>query len=222
MRGPGRMGTSSRPWSVPVWLSSVCLRFNLPVALPTERFLAEGEGRVLDVGAGSGRSTLMVLASRPRARVVALDRYSGYFGIVDNTPERLLSNARVAGADMRVETIVGDMRAMPLQAGAFDAVVSVAAIDHLSRADVGRALGEVSRVLKPNGEFLLVVINPDVWVQIAFPFLHAHGYFGGRSQPEHWREQLQVAGFSVVEEGTKPATLFFLTRATKGRRAAIP
>ena len=65
------------------------LRFSRPVALPTERFLPSGSGRVLDAGAGSGRSTLMVLLSRPGATVVALDRFSGYYGIVDNTPDRL-------------------------------------------------------------------------------------------------------------------------------------
>ena len=41
------------------------LRFSRPVALPTERFLPSGSGRVLDAGAGSGRSTVMVLLSRP-------------------------------------------------------------------------------------------------------------------------------------------------------------
>jgi ubiquinone/menaquinone biosynthesis C-methylase UbiE len=195
------------------------MRFSLPVPLPTERFLATGEGRVLDVGAGSGRSTLMVLTARPKARVVALDRYTGYYGIVDNTPERLLANARVAGVDARVETVVGDMREMRLPDRSFDAVVSVAAIDHLRRADVGRTLAEVSRVLKPDGEFLLMVVNPDIWVQIALPFLQAHGYFGGRGQPERWRKELQTAGFTVVEEGTKPATLFFLARAKKSSTA---
>ena len=61
------------------------LRFSRPVALPTERFLPTGSGRVLDAGAGSGRSTLMVLLSRPAAKVVALDRFTGYYGIVDHT-----------------------------------------------------------------------------------------------------------------------------------------
>ncbi|HUF47208.1 MAG TPA: hypothetical protein VMM93_05270, partial [Vicinamibacterales bacterium] len=58
---------------------------NRPVDLPTEQFLAAGSGRILDVGAGSGRLTVGVLQARPRATAMALDIYSGYFGIDDNT-----------------------------------------------------------------------------------------------------------------------------------------
>ena len=51
------------------------MRMSRPLELPTGRFLASGSGRVLDAGAGSGRSALMVLLTRPDARVVALDRF---------------------------------------------------------------------------------------------------------------------------------------------------
>lgn len=67
------------------------VRMNLPLELPTERFLTEASGHVLDAGAGSGRATLMVLLSRPNSRVLALDLYEGGFGIPDNSPERLFA-----------------------------------------------------------------------------------------------------------------------------------
>lgn len=44
---------------------------NGQAALPTERFLSSGTGRVLDLGAGTGRSSIMVLAARPNATLVA-------------------------------------------------------------------------------------------------------------------------------------------------------
>ena len=188
------------------------LRFSRPVALPTERFLPSGSGRVLDAGAGSGRSTVMVLLSRPAAKVVALDQFTGYYGIDDNTPDRLRANARAAGAEDRVEVTVGDMREMPFEDASFDGVVSVAAIDHLNREGVERTLAEVTRVLRPDGQFLLMVVNPDIWTKVALPFLHGHGYFGGRAYPERWRAQLTAAGLDVVEEGTQPASLYFLTQ----------
>jgi SAM-dependent methyltransferase len=187
------------------------LRFSRPVALPTERFLPSGSGRVLDAGAGSGRSSLMVLLARPRASVVALDRFSGYYGIVDNTPDRLRANAHAAGADARLEVEVGDMRDMPFEDAAFDGVVSVAAIDHLNKDGVERTLAEVTRVLRPDGQFLLMVVNPDLWTKVALPFLHGHGYFGARAFPDRWRSQLTAAGLRVIEEGTQPATLYFLS-----------
>jgi hypothetical protein len=54
------------------------LNMNGRAPLPTEAFLPSGSGRVLDMGAGTGRSTLMVLEARPRAFVVALDSFSDH------------------------------------------------------------------------------------------------------------------------------------------------
>src|SRR5260370_34184112 len=39
--------------------------------LPTQSFLATGTGRVLDMGAGTGRSSIMVLEARAEAALVA-------------------------------------------------------------------------------------------------------------------------------------------------------
>ena len=101
---------------------------------------------------------------------------------------------------------------MPFENASFDAAVSAYAIDHLGADDVKRTFSEVNRVLKPNGELLLMVVNPDLWVRVALPFLHGHGYFGGPAFPERWRSHLSAAGLRVVEEGTQPATLYFLAR----------
>ena len=188
------------------------LRFTRPLAMPTARFLESGTGSVLDAGAGSGRSALMVLQSRPGARVTALDLFSGYYGIGDNSPERLRANARAAGVEPRLDVKVGDMRHMPFPDAAFDAAVSAFAIDHLAREGVEQSFAELSRVVRPGGDFLLMVVNPDGWVRVAFPFLVHHGYFGGRANPDRWRRQLAAAGFEVVEQGTAPATLYLLAR----------
>jgi SAM-dependent methyltransferase len=199
------------------------IRTNLPLELPTEQFLAEGSGQVLDAGAGSGRSSLMVLLARPGSRVLALDLYSGYYGIADNRPERLFANAARAGVEDRIEARVGDMRAMPLGDESVDAAVSAYAIDHLSSEGVERSLAEIQRVLRPNGQFLLMVINPDVWIRIAYPFFVHHGYFGPRTDHQRWRSHLTTAGFDVVEQGTTPGTLYLLARKREeATRAARP
>jgi arsenite methyltransferase len=200
-------------WSIAgFFVVQIIMKANAPLDLPTEAFLTSGSGEVLDVGAGSGRSTVMVLKARPRTRVTALDIYSGHFGIDDNSPDRLRANASVAGAADRVDTVTGDMRAMPLSDDRFDAAVSVAAIDHVSRDGIKKTLAEVARVVKPGGQFLLVVLNVDAWVKIAYPFPHGHGYFSHSAGGQFWRSELEAAGFEIQEEGTRPAILYVLAR----------
>jgi SAM-dependent methyltransferase len=188
------------------------VRLNRPMDLPTERFLSSGAGRVVDLGAGSGRSAIMVLKSRPGATLTALDIYSGHFGIAQNTPDRLMANARIAGVADRVDVKVGDMRRIPLADASYDAVVSVAAIDHLRANDVKKALGEAARVLEPRGELLLINVNVDWWIRTAFPWMHGHGYFGRPQDAGRWRSMIEAAGFEMVEQGTRPATMYFLAR----------
>jgi len=189
------------------------IQINLPVTMPTERFLAAGGGNVVDLGAGSGRATLMVLLSRPRTTVTGLDRYTGYYGIDDNTPERLRANARIAGVEDRLRVQVGDMRELPFKDGEFDGALSVAAMDHLSRTDIPRALAETVRVLKPGGEFLFVTINSDFWVKLAVPMaLHGHGYWSWKGDEDLWRDRLTGAGFDIVEVGAQPAELYVLAK----------
>jgi ubiquinone/menaquinone biosynthesis C-methylase UbiE len=165
---------------------------------------------VLDLGAGSGRATLMVALERPQATVTALDIDSGYFGIEDNTPERLMANAGKAGAGNRVDAKVGDMRQLPFENGAFDAALSAFAIDHLPRKDIPIALGEAARVLKPDGQFLYLGLNSDGYVRFVFPPLHGHGYWHRSEMPDKWRGLLTDAGFDVIGLGTQPGTLWVL------------
>lgn len=214
-----------RRWRWTPWLSSAvalwalagfavvqfAFRINRPMVLPTEKFLTAGTGRVLDVGAGSGRSALMVLLARPGTTVVALDNFSAEY-ITDHGPARLHANARAAGVESRIEVKTGDMRAMPLEAATFDAAVSAYAIDHVNREGIEKALAEVARVLKPNGEFLLMIGNGDAWVKFAYPLVNRHMYYGIVPPVELWRGRLNAAGFDVPETGHAPGTLYFLSR----------
>jgi arsenite methyltransferase len=184
------------------------MMLNGPMTLPTGRFLASGSGRVLDVGAGSGRAAIGVLLARPGATAVGVDIYSGYWGIDENTPERFMTNARIAGVADRAEARVGDMRKLPFGNGEFDAVVSSYAIDHLRRDERAQAIAEVARVLKPGGDFLLMIIRVDWRTWAVSPLLAHHP----SQRPEPWRELLGQHGFEVQEEGTPFTTLYFLAR----------
>jgi ubiquinone/menaquinone biosynthesis C-methylase UbiE len=193
---------------------------NRPMALPTERFLTSGSGRVLDVGAGSGRAAIGVLLARPQATAMGVDIYSGYWGIDENTPERFMRNARIAGVDARADARVGDMRELPFGDGEFDAVVSSYAIDHLRRAERPKAIAEIARVLKPGGEFLLMIIRVDWKTWLVSPVLAHHP----SQNPEPWRRLLQEHGFTLEEEGTEFTTLYFVAKKqalpSQGNRAS--
>ena len=142
--------------------------------------------------------------AQSEGNLTGLDIYSGYWGIDNNTPERFMSNARIAGAADRAEARTGDMRDMPFKDGEFDAAMSVAAIDHLREEGIPKTLGEMSRVLKPRGEVLLMIVNPDWVAMLASPHAIAHHR---RQDPERWRSMLPLRRFLVEQEGTQAGTL---------------
>lgn len=182
-------------------------------ALPTQAFLREGRGRILDIGCGTGRSSIMVLQSRPEATLVALDQFGDsfhhHFGEGPSPQQRLLTNLQVAGVQQRATIETADMRKLPFEPAAFDAIVSAYAIDHLNREGIQLALTEAARVIKPGGDFLLILISNDAWAKFAFGPVLSHG---GTRGGEWWSARLQDAGFRVVEQGTRPITLYLLAR----------
>ena len=138
-------------WAVAAFLVvQMLFRFNDIPTLPTQAFLPSGVGRVLDLGAGSGRSSIMVLWARPKATLVALDNFSAGY-IRGHGPQKTEANFRGAGVERRAVVRTGDMRAVPFADGSFDAVLSAYAVDHLDREGVRRTLGEAARVLRPAG-----------------------------------------------------------------------
>jgi ubiquinone/menaquinone biosynthesis C-methylase UbiE len=202
-----------------LWLSAAFLvaRFvidiNGPASLPTQSFMGSGKGRVLDIGAGTGRSSIMVLEARPQVTLVALDLFGDsferHFGSGEGPQQRLLANLKATGVEQRATIETADMRKLPFEPAAFDAIVSAYAIDHLDRRGIDQSLAETARVLKPGGDFLLMLVANDRWVKLAFGPMLSHGAIRG---PAWWTSRLQEAGLEVREEGTRPGTLYLLAR----------
>ena len=182
-------------------------------ALPTDAFLKTGSGRVLDLGAGTGRSSIMVLAARPQSTLVACDLFGDsfdqHFGHAQSPEQRLLRNLQAAGVDQRASIVRADMRKLPFPDHSFDALVSAYAIDHLNRSGIQQALSEAARVLRPGGDFLLILVSNDKWAKLAFGPLLAHG---GVRNRDWWAARLQENGFQISEAGTSPMTLYFLLK----------
>ena len=116
-----------------LWAGSVALLvyffgINRVPPLPTQAFLSSGTGRVLDLGAGTGRSSIMVLTERPQATLVASDlfgtSFTQHFGPGKRPQDRLLANLKAAGVDGRATVETADMLKLPFADRAFDAIVS--------------------------------------------------------------------------------------------------
>lgn len=178
--------------------------------LPSAAF-APGDSRVLDLGCGAGRTSVMVALERSQGRVVALDNFSADY-IEGHGEAKTRANLLAAGVDDRVEIRSGDMRKIPFPDASFDGVVSSAAIDHLDVADIRATLAEANRVLRSEGQLLLWLIVPNLWTVIAFgPLMYFHNASRG-----DWREMLDTAGFQIDAEGTTSGLAWMLgTRAGK-------
>ena len=115
-----------------------------------------GTEMVLDVGCGRG--LLLNAAARRLAtgKAIGIDLWQS----ADQTGNRLettLTNAQAEGVANRVEVRTGDMRKLPFEDKTFDVVVSSLAIHNIRDKD-GRdkAVREIARVLKPNGQATLL------------------------------------------------------------------
>jgi SAM-dependent methyltransferase len=117
------------------WLYDACCALSERLGLARWRrwLVAGAEGRVLDIGCGTGRNLPLY---RPGTRVVALEP------VADT-----LARARRRAPDARL--VQGDAQALPFRAAAFDTVVS--GLVFCSVPDPARGLAEVKRVLRPAG-----------------------------------------------------------------------
>jgi tRNA A58 N-methylase Trm61 len=86
----------------------------------------------------------MILVSRPQATLVAVDllaeSFEQHFGPSPNPQQRLLANLKAAGVDRRATIETADIRKLPFEAGAFDAiVVRMRSITSIVRASTKRS-----------------------------------------------------------------------------------
>jgi len=103
--------------------------------------------RLLDAGCGTGR----------RLRGTGAARATG----VDLCPEMLDAGLREMGRDPMIETMVGDVRALPLPSRAFDIVWCRLVIGHLP--DCRPAYAELGRVADVDATVIVTDFHPAAW-----------------------------------------------------------
>ncbi|QXI18946.1 class I SAM-dependent methyltransferase [Pseudomonas hamedanensis] len=171
------------------YLSSAVHAQGRELALLQAELAGQGEARVLDLGCGAGHVSFHV-ASLVR-EVVAYD-----------LSQQMLDVVAAAAVDRGLDNIVtvhGAAERLPFADGEFDFVFSRYSAHHWS--DLGLALREVRRVLKPGGVAAFVdVLSPgspllDTYLQsveVLRDTSHVRNYSGAE-----WLRQVSEAGLHV-------------------------
>jgi SAM-dependent methyltransferase len=173
------------------------------------RALEQARGRVLEIGIGSGlnlphypAAVNEVLGLEPSARLAAMARQTA------------------SGVAFPVDVLEESAEAIPLDDGTIDTVVSTWTL--CSIPDVGRALSELRRVLKPGGQFLFVEhgLSPDAsvrtWQRRLTPLWKC---CAGGCHLNRIEGLVEGAGFQCTElrtgyaKGARPMTFMYEGRA---------
>nr|WP_281722573.1 class I SAM-dependent methyltransferase [Nitrosomonas nitrosa] len=175
-----------------------------------ERIVSEAEGRVLEIGIGSG---LNLPYYRPQAREI--------LGLEPSSRLLAMAQGRAHASTGPVTFIGGSAEAIPLDRGTVDTVVTTWTLCSIPWAV--KALGEMRRVLKPGGQLLFVEhglapeANVRKWQNRLTPIWKRIG--GGCHLNRPIRALIESAGFGIARvetvyaPGPKPMTFMYEGRA---------
>jgi len=170
-----------------------------------ERVIGAAEGRVLEIGCGSG---LNLPFYHPRVREILA---------LEPDPNLLAMARRVENSGIHVNFIEASAEAIPLDDRSVDAVVTTWTLCTIPGSAV--ALSEMHRVLKPNGRLLFVEhgLSPDRgvrwWQDSLTPIWRRIS--GGCHLNRPIRSMIEDAGFGIdhIEtgymRGPKPMTFMY-------------
>jgi ubiquinone/menaquinone biosynthesis C-methylase UbiE len=169
--------------------------------------------RVLEIGMGSGEMLRKLVHANPDGVTIGLDL---------SPKMAAFAQQRVRQDNPQASAHCGavDVRSLPFNDGAFDAVVCCFLLELLSHEDILRTLREVQRVLRPGGRFTLVVIgqNRPIFRQMYKLGGSIARAFWGRlveSDVPAWLGQcgLRVTDSGYVQQGYYPSRVFAVEHA---------
>jgi ubiquinone/menaquinone biosynthesis C-methylase UbiE len=169
-----------------------------------QRLLAQAEGRVLEIGMGSGLN--LPFYSARASEIVGLDPH-----------RKLLAMARRRLSHIPLTAMEGSAESIPLDDRSVDTVVTTWTL--CSIPEVTRALGEMRRVLKPGGQLLFVEhgLAPEEsvrrWQHRLTPLWKR--FAGGCHLDRAIRGLVEEAGFEITHletgymQGPRPLTFTY-------------
>lgn len=131
---------------------------------------------VVDLGCGAGRD-LKAFSHR------------GFFAVGLDSSAPLAS---IAQQHSECPVLIADLRYLPLASARFDGAWASASLLHLARKDIGQALAEIFRVLKPGGIFFASMKAGHG--ELADEQGRWYSYY----DIEQWRSLLERAGFQLL------------------------
>ena len=159
-----------------------------------ESLLADAEGRVLEIGGGTGAN---------------LPHYRDVDSLVVTEPERAMLHRlqdKAREREPRAEVVQAPAEELPFEDASFDTVVSTLV---LCGADQERSLGEVRRVLRPGGRLLFlehVRSDDPALARFQDRMNRLNRFLVGCECNRPTLAAIEAAGFTVsrVEHGTMP------------------
>jgi len=121
------------------------------VKLIREHLGALAGKRVLDVGCGKGRFLRVLREQEPEAEYWGLD----------------LSAEMLRFVPPEIHTRQGSMTELPFGDAFFDAAYATESLEHA--VEIGRAVAEICRVVKPDGRIVIIDKNAAAWGRLQTP-----------------------------------------------------
>lgn len=145
-------------------------------------------GSILDLGAGTGLLSAAVLARKPDAELLLVDKSEGM----------LLQAKQRFGHLHNVRTQIGDLLE-PLPEGRFHAIVSALAIHHLSHSQKRELFARIRNALLPGGMFVNVeqVLAPADWLERLYDIQHEAHVIAAETPAEEWAAGRERMKFDI-------------------------
>jgi len=191
-----------------LFMGDLALRYvhkiNAELVLPYVNWLMSGEDLVLDAGCGSGRTSIAVSKILKNGKIIAVDKFDAPY-IGDGGRRLLEQNLKVANIQEKVDIQTHDLTNLTFEDDVFDAAVSSYVLDHMGD-DQLRGLKEINRVLKKNGNLLMMIMLPNYFTMMMFNIISVLQL----TSHKKWNQLIKEANFKCIDDGDINGGHYFL------------